>query len=500
MKLKKSISAFLAGVLLFLPASYASAEWIKKTGEKEQTQTEEQEAAPAEERFSTEYRAYDDISEFVSEKYIDDTLSKDDIFKKGLSELLSGNKTLLVNLLKAMADSLDDYSEFYTYEEYMEYQSNMNNAFYGIGVTLEKQDQYIVIADFTENSGAKEAGLMIGDKIVEVNGADVTGMEIEEVRNKIIGEINTTVNVTVLRGDSRMEFNIMRSAVNQSTVTGGILVGNIGYVKITSFGNDTASEFANILEFFRGNNVKKIILDLRNNPGGLVIAAVNIAEMIVPKGKIIDVSFREEKYNTTYNSALENKEFDILTLVNENTASSSEILASAIQDSGVGRLIGKKTYGKAVIQQPFALDNGMVLKITIGQYLTRNGNEINKIGLTPDIEIENGLKPIDPSQYTSFDYSTRYSIGQSGDGVKAAKEKLYMLGLYNDSLNGNVYTKPLQDAVKSFQQGHDLVPSGIIDIATQSAIDKAFSQLETTDDLQLEHAYELFGGKASDLY
>lgn len=504
MKFRKAISAFMAGIMVFLPASYVSADWIKNSGGTEQTITEEtpepEDEAPVEDDLSLAYRMYESVADFVSQMYIDDSLSKDDIMKKGVSELIDGNEALLLALYKAMANSLDDYSDFYTYEEYEEYQGSINNAFYGIGVILGEQDGYIIIDDFTEDSSAKEAGIMIGDKIVEVNGEDVTGLTIEEVRSKVIGEINTGVDITVLRGNDRIKYTVMRSAVNQSTVTGGILVGNIGYIKITSFGSNTSSEFASILELLREKQVNKIIIDLRNNTGGFVTAAVEIAQMIVPRGKIIDAVFRDERYNTTYSSELDKKEFDIITLVNEYTASSSEILASAIQDSGAGRLVGKKTYGKAVMQEPFTLQNGSVFKITIGKYITRNGNEIDKIGLNPDVEVENGLKPIDPSQYTAFDYSTRYALGQSGEGIKAAKEKLYMLGLYKESLSSGVYTEALQEAVKSFQQGHDLVPSGIIDVATQAAIDKAFARLETTEDRQLEKAYELFGGKISDLY
>lgn len=477
MRLKKFIAAMLsAGIMLSAFPSFAADEQ------------------------SGEYKAFEQIAQYVSDRYIDDSFTKEDIMQKGLSALLENNDPLLIELLKATLSSMDDYSEFYTAEEYQEYQDQLNQTFYGIGVVMTQKDDYVEITGFVEEDGvAQRAGFQEGDKIYKVDGEDVTGWKLSDVRSKIIGKQNTTVKITVLRGGEEIELTATRVAVNEETVRSVILKGNIGYVQITSFSVNTAEEFRENLEFMRENSVENIILDLRNNGGGLVSAAVDIAEEIVPKGKIIDVKFRELKYNMTYNSTLAKKEFNFAVLVNEHTASSAEILASAMQDSDVGVLIGERTFGKAVIQNPYQLTNGMVFKLTVGQYITRGGKEINHVGLEPDIEVENEVITIDDSGYTQFDYKTRCALGNSGDNVKAAKERLYMLGFYSGSVENSVFTEDLRQAVKDFQKVNGILSYGVLDVLTQKKINEKFTSLETVVDTQLMTAYEKMGGKAEDL-
>ena len=185
--------------------------------------------------------------------------------------------------------------------------------------------------------------------------------------------------------------------------------------------------------------------------------------------------------------------------MNENTASSAEILASAMQDSGVGKLVGTQTYGKAVVQSMYPLVNGSVYKLTTGQYITRNGKKINKIGLTPDYYVENNTEKIDSSLYTLMDKTARYALGDTSETIKGAKERLYMLGIYKGSVDNGVFTVELQDAVKEFQYVNNLSASGVLDIATQVRLDKKFSLLQKVADLQMEKAYELLGGNINDL-
>ncbi len=487
MKLKKITIAFLSAALLAGSCNvFAAAE----------TETENETV------YSSEYIAFEQIAGYIAERYIDESYTKDDIMTQGLSKLLEDNNPLLVQLLKATLESMDDYSEFYTAEEYKALQDDMENTFYGTGIIMAMSDGgYVEILSFAEeNSKAEKAGFMVGDKIYKVDGVDVTGWSMEEVRSVIIGEENTTVNITVLRDGEEIDLMTTRVAVHQSSVSGGILNGNIGYIQIGSFNSSTSSEFEDSLDLMRDNNVEKVIIDLRNNGGGIVSGAVEIAQQIVPKGKIIDVEYRQSEYNITYNSDLEEKEFDFIVLVNENTASASEILASAVQDSGAGILVGTTTFGKAVIQNMYPLINGAVFKITVAQYITRNGNEINHIGLTPDEEVENLTSKIDTSKYTSFDYETKPSYGGSGYNVKSAKEKLYLLGFYEGDVSSEVFDEDLKEAVKDFQRENSLFSYGILDIATQVKIDEVFSDIDVVTDNQLITAYEMFGGSKDELY
>lgn len=451
---------------------------------------------------SVEYQAYEQIAGYIAERYLDDTYSAEDIMKIGLSEYLAerGDEAL-VELLKKAMQSLDDYSDFYTSEEYKEYNNELNKTFYGLGIVMRQNGEYVEIEGFVEENGlAEQSGFKEGDRIVKVDGINVVGNSITEVRNLIVGELGTTTQITVLRDGEEIEITGTRTAVNNSTVSGGVLEGNIGYIKIAAFSTGTASEFEEVTEKLKSENVKNVILDLRNNPGGLVSAATKIASLIVPKGKIVDVKYRDSSMDYTYYSELDKAPFHLLVLVNGKTASSSEILASAIQDSGAGMLLGEQTFGKAVIQSVYSLKNGMVFKLTIGQYITRNGNEIDHVGLTPDIAVSNYVKKIDTTGYPKFDFLTPVSVGGSGGNVTAAKERLSVMGYFIGNLGNDVFNTDLESAIREFQKDNGLADSGVLDIPTQIKLKQIFETLETTVDVQMQDAYRRFGGNVDDLY
>lgn len=451
---------------------------------------------------SVEYQAYELISGYISDRYIDETYTTEDIMMLGISKYLEENgDEALVQFIKSALRSLDDYSDFYTREEYIEYTNSINRTFYGLGVTLQQVGEYVEIVEFVEEGGlAQQSGFMLGDRFYEVDGINVVGMSITEVRNLVVGELGTTVNITVLRNGEKVQLVGTRTAVNTSTVAGGVLGGDIGYIQIASFGNTTATEFREVSQMLRNEGVKKLILDLRENGGGMVTAAVEIARELVPKGKIIDVKYRDARMNYTYQSTLDKVPFEIVTLVNEHTASASEILASAIQDSGAGILMGVDTYGKAVIQSPYYLNNGMVLKLTVGQYITRNGYEINKVGLSPDEYVENGTKKIDTTEYTKFDFLTPTSLGASGQNVTAAKERLAVMNYYAGNLQNDVFNVDLKEAIAAFQKDNGLTDSGVLDVPTQIKLKEVFEGLDTVVDLQMREAYRYFGGNPDDIF
>ncbi len=485
--MKKILAVLLA--ISFIPAMSVFAE--NKTDEQKKEITT-----------SVEYQAFQQIAGYVSELYIDDTYTPEDIMMMGISEYLGkmGDEAL-VQFLKGALQSLDDYSDFFTRSEYIEYNNALNKTFYGLGVQLQQMGEYVQIVDFVEENGlAEQSGFKIGDMIVEVDGKNVIGCSVTEVRNLVVGELGTTVLISVLRDGQTIHITGTRTAVNSSTVSGTVLKGNIGYIKILSFSENTVEEFEEISAQMQEDGVKKLILDLRNNLGGLVSAAVDIAKMIVPEGKIVDVVFRDESRNYSYSSELKEVPFDIAVLTNGDTASSSEILASAIQDSGVGILIGENTYGKAVIQNVYSLQNGMVFKLTIGQYKTRNGREIGHLGLEPDKEVINSIEKIDTTKYTKFDFLTPTKLGDSGTNVMAAKERLSVMNYYIGNLGNDIFNTDLKEAIREFQKRNGLVDSGVLDVPTQIALKEVFESLKTEVDNQLEIAYMYFGGNAEELY
>ncbi len=451
-------------------------------------------------KLSGEYGAWEQIAKSIAEEYIDDTLDAEKIMKMGVSNMLDGSDEMLVLLLKKTLESLDDYSTFYTAEEYREYLSNLNRTFFGVGLELKKTGQYAEITGFVEeNSLAERTGFQVGDRIICINGSDVSSKSLNEIKNMLMGELNTTITITVLRGDEYIDIIATRTEVKETTVMGEILPGNIGYVRIVSFSQDTAAEFYEVEKLFDQNGVTKVIMNLRDNPGGLVVSAVKIAQEIVPKGKIVDVKFRQPEYDTVYYSELPSTNKNYMVLVNENTASAAEILASAMQDSGVGKLVGEQTFGKAVVQRTYPLNNGSVYKLTTAQYVTRNGHKINQKGLTPDVKVSNYTEKIDTGLYTPMDRVNRYALGSYGDTVKGAKERLYMLGIYKGKVDDKVFTEELQEAIKEYQYVNNLSASGVLDIVTQQKIENTFSKLQRVVDVQMQTAYEMFGGNIDNL-
>ena len=496
-KLKRIIAALLCVSALAVPVSalaqYNSFAEMAAATDNKATENN----APEAETFvpSGNYQALLQISEYIGQLYVDENMTSDLAVQKGISAYLDENDKALWDVLKAMFQSLDPWCDFYTNEEYKEYQDGINRTFYGIGVAIIENEGYVEISGFSEEGGlAQRTGFKVGDKIAKVAGVDCAGMSTNSVRNLIVGELGTKVMVTVLRDGQYIDIEATRTEVKQATATTAIFEGNIGYLRIASFGTDTAAEVAEGLDFFKSNGVEKFILDLRNNGGGLLDAAVEIAQMLIPKGKIIDVVYRDEANNRTYYAEGTTTKFEIVTLVNEHSASASEVLASAIRDSGAGKLVGETTYGKAVVQQAFPLQNGMYFKLTVGEYITRNGHSINLVGLEPDEFVKNTTQAIDATQYTVFDFKTRSSLGDYNKNVLAAKEKLALLGYYNGKAEDMSYNAELKDAVKAFQEDNRLASSGVLDVATQVKLEDEFEKLKTVVDRQLYTAYEMLGG------
>ena len=237
-----------------------------------------------------------------------------------------------------------------------------------------------------EGSPAAEAGILAGDTIISVDGVKYTGSDIDEASNNIKGEAGSTVKIEILRNQQIKVFEITRRKVDINPIVSKKLENDIGYIEITSFDEETADNFKNKFEELKKQGIKSLIIDLRNNGGGLVDQTLKIADYIVPKGNELLITVDKDK-----EEIIEKAEEDVLidmpivVLVNGNTASSSEILAGALKDWEEATIIGTTTYGKGVIQQLLTLRNGAGLKVTIQEYYTPKRNKINGVGIEPDI-------------------------------------------------------------------------------------------------------------------
>ncbi len=299
-------------------------------------------------------------------------------------------------IYKGMVTALGDpYSEYYTREELEEAVNSNKGISYGIGayISLDKQMNMAMINGVMEESPAQEAGLKAGDIIIKVDGESTQGLSLTQVVNLVKGREGTTVNLTIYReGESDyLKIDAVRGKlIEATTVDSGILedADHIGYVRIREFDGVTVDQYTEAMAVLKEEGIKGLVLDLRNNPGGDVNAVVEIARKILPEGMIVyteDKNGNRKEYTCDGKSELN---LPLAVLVNEYSASASEILAGAIQDYNKGTLVGTTTYGKGIVQQIQRLDDGTALKLTISAYYTPQGRNIHGVGIEPDIEVQ----------------------------------------------------------------------------------------------------------------
>ena len=294
--------------------------------------------------------------------------------------------------IKGYIEGLNDpYTEYISKEDMQDYLDDTMGNFVGIGIYMVKntEENKIQVLAPIKNSPAEKAGILPGDFIIAVDGVTYTGEEMSVASNKIKGEEGSIVKVEILRGKETKTFEIKRETIKVNPVEGKIINKNIGYIEFSSFDEGTAEEFKTKYEELQKQGIKSLIIDLRNNGGGIVDEALKIADYIVEKDKVI--LYEVDKNNKEEIKKSENDpiiSMPIVVLTNENTASSSEILAGALKDLGKAKIVGTKTYGKGVIQQILSLPDGSGLKVTSQKYLTPNKTEINKVGIEPDEKVE----------------------------------------------------------------------------------------------------------------
>lgn len=292
----------------------------------------------------------------------------------------------------AVAGLGDPYAAYYTEEEYQSMLDTTNGSYCGIGVEISQNIStgIVTIARVFEGGPAEKAGLLPGDILYKVGDMEVTGEDLTMIVSQIKGKEHTTVEVSVVRDgeDDYLEFQVERETIEIQTVESAMLEGQIGYISISSFDDVTSDQFIQALDELERQGIKGLIVDLRDNGGGLVSSVCKILDRLLPEGLIV---YTEDKYgNREEESSDAEHYFDkpMAVLVNGNSASASEIFAGAIKDYGIGTLVGTKTYGKGIVQKIYPLSDGTAVKLTVSKYYTPKGNNIHGIGIEPDVEIE----------------------------------------------------------------------------------------------------------------
>ena len=297
------------------------------------------------------------------------------------------------SVIKGYVEGLgDEYSEYITKEEYEEYEINIMGNYVGIGIYMSayKDSDEIVVLSTIEDSPAESAGILTGDIILKVDGIEYDGEHLNEASAAIKGEEGTKVKIEIKRNEQIIELEIERKKVIVNPVKSEVKENNIGYIKLTSFDEDTSKIFKEKYEELQKQNIQSLIIDLRDNGGGIVQEALTIADYMLEKDSKMLITVNKKE-----NEIIETAKIDpiitipVVLLVNENSASASEILAGALKDNNRAKIVGTKTYGKGVIQELLRLKDGSAIKLTTEEYYTPNRTKINKVGIEPDELVEN---------------------------------------------------------------------------------------------------------------
>lgn len=301
--------------------------------------------------------------------------------------------TLEEGVYKGLLESLDDpYSVYYTHDELVQLQQQTEGIYYGIGAYISQDNEmgYVRVSKIIKNTPAEASGLQQDDYIYKVDGEDMQGKDSSYVVSKIKGEAGTKVTITVVREGATdpIDIEVERQKIESPTVEYQMLDNDMAYIQITEFDLVTTEQFEETYKQAQADGMKGLILDLRSNPGGNLSTVCDIARMILPKGLIV---YTEDKYGKreeyTCDGANQIK-VPLVVLTNGYSASASEILAGAVKDYGIGTLVGTTTYGKGIVQKVINLSDGSAVKLTVSNYFTPNGNNIHKIGIDPDVEVE----------------------------------------------------------------------------------------------------------------
>ncbi len=426
-------------------------------------------------------------------------IDKAGLYQVALERLLEENPEKYHIVLKAMLESVDEHSEYYTAEEAEALWQNVSGEITtGIGVTIEFTEKYgAVVASVIPDTPAERAGLRVGDILVSADGISLIGLKSETILSMIRGETGTTVVVEVERNGVTMSFTMIREPLIGTSVEYEIHEEDdkkVMRIRVYGFLSNTAEKFNEALAVAKKEKIENLIIDLRDNGGGLLDQAIAMADCFVPEGKIITTEDQKiQLFNHVYKGSKGKKDkYNIVLLMNEYSASASEVFGAALQENELATIIGTQSYGKGTIQSISNLQTGGAIKYTMGFYLTPLGNNINQVGLTPDIYMENSREKMKPEQFGKFIYDTVYQEGNSGKEVLIAKKILNFFGLYQGELN-ETYDRDLYYAVYSFQSQTGLYPYGVLDLTTQLQLRNQLGQSEMEHDDQLIEAFAFFG-------
>ncbi|OAT81517.1 peptidase S41 [Bacillus sp. MKU004] len=439
----------------------------------------------------------DELTEYSGNGDAADKLHKVEVAYDLISEKFfqDVNKGELVEgAIQGMLKTLNDpYSVYMNAETASQFNDALDSSFEGIGAEVTMMDGKLVIVAPFKNSPAEEAGLKPNDRIVKIDGSSIDGLDLYEATLKIRGKKGTEVKLELLReGVSEpIEVSVKRDEIPVETVHSDVKKVNgtkTGYIQITTFSENTAADFKKQLAELEKDKVKGLVIDVRGNPGGLLSSVEQILqEFVTGKKPYIQIQERNGEVMKSFSDKKEKKAYPVVVLIDEGSASASEILAGALKETEGYPLIGTKSFGKGTVQQAVPMGDGSNIKLTMYKWLTPNGNWIHKKGIRPDVAVKQ------PAYYYAHPLQIEKPLKpeMNNEQVKNAQEMLKGLGFMLDRSDG-YYSKKTEQAVKEFQIQQGLDSNGIIDSKTAEHLQaEIYQQIQNEkNDLQLQAAIE----------
>ncbi|MFD5848800.1 S41 family peptidase [Cytobacillus pseudoceanisediminis] len=397
---------------------------------------------------------------------------------------------LINGAINGMLEALDDpYSDYMNEEEAKSFHQSISSSFEGIGAEIQEQEGYIVIVSPLKGSPAEKAGLNPNDKVLSVDGKSLQGMSSTEAVMLIRGEKGTKVELSVQRpgSDEPMNISITRDTIPLETVYGEMLEDGIAKVQITTFSENTSKELVETLNDLQKQGMKGLILDLRQNPGGLLDQAVEISSLFVPDGEILfQIEDRNGNREEVKSTKEENPNIPLVVVIDKGSASASEILAAAVHESADVPLVGEKSFGKGTVQRAQDFSDGSNMKFTTEKWLTPDGNWIHKKGITPDHKV--ALPDYATLPFINPDTELKLSV--SSAQVKAGQQMLKALG-YDPGREDGFFDEKTEQAVKEFQAAEKLEQNGVLSGQSTLRLMEKLREKIDQNDTQIQKAAEV---------
>lgn len=406
------------------------------------------------------------------------------------------DRNVLVNgAINGMVDSLDDpYSDYLNEEEASQFLEGISSSFQGIGAEVQERGGFITVVSPIKNSPAEKAGILPNDQIIAVDDESIQGFTTTEAVMLIRGEKGTEVTLTIKRGENAdpIDIKIVRDEIPIETVYAEMVGDNVAHIQVTSFSENTYQELLDAIKEMEDEGMEALVMDVRGNPGGLLDVALDISDLFIEEGKpLFEVQAKGAEPEVYMSTAGTKVKVPVTLLIDGGSASASEILAGAMNESADIQLVGEKTFGKGTVQTANDLQDGSNLKFTTAKWLTPDGNWIHEKGIEPDVEV--GYP--DYASLPVLDTTVELKDGTISEQVKTAEQMLEALDYEVGEVDG-VFEEQMLDAVKSLQEDEELEVTGILTGDSTFAVMDALREKIKNDDPQLKEAKKLSMEKA----